>query len=165
MRVTAKSPVTARSHTLQRVKNHNDNHWNKKITKTPVEYHDNIWQFVWLTWWQCQCHLFCIRVSAQSDVKVKNMSEIINVPWRVLQVQMERKRGYFQMDPTFPPSGRCVGQPYPWSWPLAEDPHHPLCPPPEAYWTESPQCCENTQTISGAGNVLQITTCKGMTDI
>lgn len=76
------------------------------------------------------------------------MSEVIRLPWRILRVQKERRRGCFQLDPTSQPGRRCVGRPYPWSWPLTGVPHPPPCPPPVVCWTESPQCCSNAHQRS-----------------
>lgn len=105
---------------------------------------------------QDELHQFSIKAILYSlrscrDQRVKNRywsTLLLCIPWRILQVQKERRRGCFQLDPTFQPGRRCVGRPYPWSWPLTEAPRRPLCPPPEAYWTKSPQCCSNTHSRS-----------------
>ena len=100
---------------------------------------------VWLRCWQKELELIPLFSSLPLWER--------KLPWRVLQVQKERRTGCSQTDPTFPPDGRCVGRPCPWSWRSAADPRRPPCPRPEVYWTGSPRCWGEDTDQGHRGNI------------
>lgn len=97
-------------------------------------------------------------------ITLRNAKGKKTIPWRLLRVQRERRRGYFHLDPTSLPAGHYVGRPYPWSWPSAANPHPPPRPPRQACRTETPQCCvrhTHTHTHQGHMSMVQDTQLHG----